>query len=433
MAAMSEEHLAFMRSMGITTEDILDPPAHVGSKSLERSGSSGPSLLDNYLDADMCKTTKAVILPANGSQCKKDSFLKKVFAQNDGPKEAVAKRAPPEQLKDEGNKAFEEGRYRDALLSYSNGIDALLESDTFGLKEYKSRNVHNQPHVGYGAGAGHSSNSRRDDPKLILLAALFSNRSACYLQAAKQIGTEEAFECALRDADRAVELRPVWFKGYSRQGDVLFKMKKYSQAVEAYAMALQFDPGNNNLLYSLREARQRCCSKVQEDIRLSKQPGGGSPAAAPPPPPLYDTTKGNGGCGASNVREGSMGRRAGGEQLKLNARKLWSELKHEVEASVNQPTGDNYRLEQLRLYREQKEREKNGCSSSGSRDGLHHNHNGYDNVPRRNVSSGDTSTFCGKASSTKLRLGEIPQEFSSDAAAAYQQRLLEDFRRRKAR
>nr|CCC89462.1 conserved hypothetical protein [Trypanosoma congolense IL3000] len=435
MANISDEHLAFMLSLGITADDISDPVGTADMRGCGETSTSGHQgraegrhAFGFMQDADMCKTTKAVILTANAGTCKSDPLSKKVVQQADVRQVAGSATASPEQLKEEGNKAFEEGRYRDALTSYTKGIDIILQSNDYGLREHGMIHVQNPTNARCDSGC--SSNIRKDDGKLVLLAALLSNRSACYLQAAKQIGTEEAFECAIRDADRAVELRPTWFKGYSRQGDVFFKMKKYSQAVEAYAMALQFDPGNNNLLYSLREARQRSCSAVREDIRASKHQAGNTSPAGTPPMVLRDPASG------SNARpeatEVSVGRRATGNHAKPSARRLWSELKQEVEASVNQPTGDNYRLEQLRLFREQKEREKNGHSpSSGKdtqqRDSLSPQGNGRCSMPS---TGGDT---LGKPTSAKGRLADIPHEFSSDAAAAYQKRLLEEYRRRKAR
>ena len=42
----------------------------------------------------------------------------------------------------------------------------------------------------------------------------------------------------LRDVDRAIKLRPEWFKGYSRRGDALFKLEQFDDAIESYEHAL---------------------------------------------------------------------------------------------------------------------------------------------------------------------------------------------------
>jgi len=56
---------------------------------------------------------------------------------------------------------------------------------------------------------------------------LYSNRSAAYLKAAK-------LSSALEDAEKTVELNPVWAKGYSRKGAVLFALQKFDEAFTCY-------------------------------------------------------------------------------------------------------------------------------------------------------------------------------------------------------
>lgn len=360
MATISDEHLLFMRRLGITEEDVMDPSLVTGGnrdkdKHVEnRLG--GDSVNENLPDASFLKTSKAVFLEAELPE-QEEFFVNKdnVFGRrtNSG---GCTNEALPEQLKTDGNLAFEEGRYREALSCYTRAIEILLESGNYPLKENGSLNAKGNRVAFSGFSAG--------DSRSVLLAALFSNRSACYLQAAKQIGTAEALEGAIRDADCAVELRPAWFKGYSRQGDAFFKMKKYNRAAEAYEMALQFDPGNSNLLQSVQEARRRGATEARERMELrKKQPiltntGQGTASVLLAPA----TIRAPANINSNGV---STGRREGG-QIKTTARQLWNELKPKVEASVQQPTGDDYRREQLRLFREQKEREKNGSVSPPS-------------------------------------------------------------------
>lgn len=67
---------------------------------------------------------------------------------------------------------------------------------------------------------------------------LLSNRSASYLQSVLLAGPS----LALKDADKAIALKPAWFKAHLRKGDALFAMKKYAPALEAYTKAQTLNP-----------------------------------------------------------------------------------------------------------------------------------------------------------------------------------------------
>lgn len=80
-------------------------------------------------------------------------------------------------------------------------------------------------------------------------AILFSNRSAAYA-GARQWAT------ALEDAQRAVELKPDWAKGWGRQGAALLGLGRTHEAVAAYERALALEPDNAQVRKGL-EAAQR--------------------------------------------------------------------------------------------------------------------------------------------------------------------------------
>ncbi|PBC29915.1 Stress-induced-phosphoprotein [Apis cerana cerana] len=102
-------------------------------------------------------------------------------------------------LKQKGNSALEEGRYEEAIKHYTEAI---------GLDENN--------HV------------------------LYSNRSAAFAKAGK-------YKQALEDAEKTVNLKPDWGKGYSRMGSAL--------AYLAYETGLQYDPGNVQLQSGLAEVK----------------------------------------------------------------------------------------------------------------------------------------------------------------------------------
>lgn len=112
-------------------------------------------------------------------------------------------------LKDKGNAALQNGNYDEAVKFYTEAI-ALDGSN----------------HV------------------------LYSNRSAAYAKAEKY---EQAFE----DAQKTVELKPDWVKGYSRKGSALAYLGKLDESIEAYQEGLKLDPDNQQLKEGLSEVQSQ--------------------------------------------------------------------------------------------------------------------------------------------------------------------------------
>ncbi|CAI5987248.1 unnamed protein product [Closterium sp. NIES-64] len=69
--------------------------------------------------------------------------------------------------------------------------------------------------------------------------ALYSNRSAAFLQLSK-------LTKALADAEAAIRLNPAWEKGYYRKGCALEAMKRYDEALEAFREAAERSPGSES-------------------------------------------------------------------------------------------------------------------------------------------------------------------------------------------
>lgn len=72
----------------------------------------------------------------------------------------------------------------------------------------------------------------------------YSNRSAAY-------ALNKAFEHALSDANRSIQLEPTFARGYGRKGAALHGLGRLAEAEQAYARGLQVDPGNNQLSQGL--------------------------------------------------------------------------------------------------------------------------------------------------------------------------------------
>ena len=74
---------------------------------------------------------------------------------------------------------------------------------------------------------------------------VYSNRAACYTKLA-------AFNEALKDAEKCIEIAPEFAKGYTRKGHVEFFTKQYDKALETYQAGLAKDPENEELRDGLR-------------------------------------------------------------------------------------------------------------------------------------------------------------------------------------
>jgi len=110
-------------------------------------------------------------------------------------------------LKDKGNAALQAGKFDDAVKFYTEAI-ALDENN----------------HV------------------------LYSNRSAAYAKAGK-------YRPALEDAERTVQLKPDWGKGYSRKGSALAYLGRIDESIKAYEEGLVHEPDNAQLKEGLEGVR----------------------------------------------------------------------------------------------------------------------------------------------------------------------------------
>ncbi|PSN52087.1 Stress-induced-phosphoprotein 1 [Blattella germanica] len=77
---------------------------------------------------------------------------------------------------------------------------------------------------------------------------LFSNRSAAYAKAGKYFQ-------ALEDAEKTIQLKPDWGKGYSRKGSVLAYLGRVEDSIKAYEEGLCIEPDNAQLKEGLQEAK----------------------------------------------------------------------------------------------------------------------------------------------------------------------------------
>jgi tetratricopeptide (TPR) repeat protein len=117
---------------------------------------------------------------------------------------------PQEDYKEKGNACVKDKNYKEAIVHYSNGL--------------------------------------RKNPADFFL---YSNRSFAYLKL-------KQFFYALSDAEKVIELRPDFVKGYFRKAEVLRETFQYDEALLNYGRALKLEPTNDTIISNLRLTAGLC-------------------------------------------------------------------------------------------------------------------------------------------------------------------------------
>ena len=115
-------------------------------------------------------------------------------------------------IKAQGNEAFKNKRYDEAIQHYTKAIAV--------------------------------------DPNIEACAAIYSNRAASY----QALGR---FQEALKDAQDCVRVRPGWLKGHYRKGLAYDSLGKLDEAVRAFEDALKTEPANEEVQERLTSTRDR--------------------------------------------------------------------------------------------------------------------------------------------------------------------------------
>ena len=118
-----------------------------------------------------------------------------------------------ERLKADGNNAFSKYKYAKAETSYGKAIDLLAWAKLECLKDF--------------------------------MGVLYSNRSACRMEIKR-------FEEALCDAEKSLENKPGWTKGYFRKSQALVSLGRLEEAKEILGKGLIVEPGNEALVKALK-------------------------------------------------------------------------------------------------------------------------------------------------------------------------------------
>lgn len=137
-------------------------------------------------------------------------------------------------FKQDGNDAFVEGEYAQAVLHYSMCIE---KSDGLDIAAESCSNESNLPSPSF---------LKTFKEKHIV----FANRSACFLK----LGHHDK---ALADADKCIEIDPSYVKGLFRRGVALHAMKNYKDALETLSKAHKIEPKNKQIKQALQMADVR--------------------------------------------------------------------------------------------------------------------------------------------------------------------------------
>jgi tetratricopeptide (TPR) repeat protein len=135
----------------------------------------------------------------------------------------------PEEYKEAGSKAYRENDFQKAISDWTNAI----------------------------AGS--------KDPNL--LKVVYSNRSAAYLKLKQYI-------LALADGEKCVSLDSTWSKGYTRKGDALYSLTRYTEAFNAYNSGLRIAAPDE------KKALQEKAEQAMRAIRGRDDSGSGSASSS---------------------------------------------------------------------------------------------------------------------------------------------------------
>jgi len=77
----------------------------------------------------------------------------------------------------------------------------------------------------------------------------WTNRSMCYAQMKR-------WEKSLKDAEKAIALKPDWEKGHYRRGVALSNMNQFKEAFEAFSSCLNIQPSNDDFKKAAEQAKR---------------------------------------------------------------------------------------------------------------------------------------------------------------------------------
>lgn len=90
--------------------------------------------------------------------------------------------------------------------------------------------------------------------------ALHAQPTNCSSPLPNQLSVADKYVCVVclpdapQAADKCIELKPDFAKGYSRKGTLQYFMKEYDKAIETYNKGLELEPDSTELQEGLQRA-----------------------------------------------------------------------------------------------------------------------------------------------------------------------------------
>ncbi|XP_002980175.2 tetratricopeptide repeat protein 1 [Selaginella moellendorffii] len=118
-----------------------------------------------------------------------------------------------ERAKAEGNAAYAQGMYRDALAAYQGALELLADNNNTNAKE--------------------------------ICSMCLCNRAMCYLQI-------DEYEEAVHESSKAIELNPAYIKAFLRRAQAHEKVDKLEDSLADMKKVLELDPANKEAAKAVR-------------------------------------------------------------------------------------------------------------------------------------------------------------------------------------
>jgi DnaJ family protein C protein 7 len=138
--------------------------------------------------------------------------------------------------KEKANAAFKEGRYKDAIILYSEATDSWV---------------------------GYSMVNSPSPAEKEIAATLYGNRAAAYLK-------EELFDLCLHDCESAISLNPNLYRAHIRRAWVLREQGRYEEACASLKKALLDNPNVEELKEELDKSQKLLEANVRVKVMLEK-------------------------------------------------------------------------------------------------------------------------------------------------------------------
>jgi len=221
--------------------DRYDPEAEVGR--IEDEALQSQRAESEARQAEKDRILDEMALKPNGDRTRTSAAKPrvKVSVRRSGRKVAPVDLAAPR--KDEANRLFGAGRYREAIAAYTAAIDCL--------------DKYEPPEAGSNFGDKVHEDGAGEKEAIALKVALLANRALACLK------LEDWRECVL-DASEALRFEPMHHKAMLRRGFALARMKRWGPAAKDLEQAVSADPADKKANAELQMVRRMLTEQAKD-------------------------------------------------------------------------------------------------------------------------------------------------------------------------